>query len=94
MQPFKKVEDFCEISVQTQTLDNFCSNINIDNIDVLKIDTEGNELNVLKGAEKLLSEGKIKLIYVEISESKRKFKEKEESVIDLLNAYNFTYLQG
>ena len=89
LQPFKKVEDFCEISVQTQTLDNFCSNINIDNIDVLKIDTEGNELNVLKGAEKLLSEGKIKLIYVEISESKRKFKEKEESVIYLLNSYNF-----
>ena len=28
-------------------------------------------------------------IIVEISESKRKFKEKEESVIDLLNSYNF-----
>ena len=89
LQPFKKIEDFCEINIQTQTLDDFCINKNINNIDVLKIDTEGNELNVLKGAEKLLSKKKIMLIYVEISESKDKFDEKEKSVIDFLSSYNF-----
>ena len=46
-QPFKKVGDFSEINVQTQTLDDFCSDHNIENIDILKIDTEGNEYNVL-----------------------------------------------
>jgi len=89
LQPFKKIGDYSEINVQTETLDNFCKNKNIENIDILKIDTEGNELNVLKGAAKLLSENKIKLIYVEISESKKKFKEKEKNVIDFLNSYNF-----
>ena len=64
LQPFKKVEDFCEINIQTQTLDNFCNKTNIESVDVLKIDTEGNELDVLQGAKNLLSEGKIKLIYV------------------------------
>ena len=89
LQPFKKIESFSEINVHTQTLDNFCLEEKINNIDVLKIDTEGNELNVLKGAKKLLSENKVNLIYTEISESKKKFKEKEKNVIDFLNTYNF-----
>lgn len=88
-QPFKKIEDFSEISVQTQTLDNFCLEKKINNIDVLKIDTEGNELNVLKGAKKLLEQNKINIIYTEISETKKRFLEKEKSVIDFLNSYNF-----
>ena len=88
-QPFKKIEDFSEINVQTQTLDNFCLEEKINNIDVLKIDTEGNELNVLKGAKKLLERNKINIIYTEISETKKRFLEKEKSVIDFLNSYNF-----
>ena len=89
LQPFKKIEDFSEINVQTQTLDSFCLEKKINNIDVLKIDTEGNELNVLKGAKKLLEQNKINIIYVEISETKKKFLEKEKSVINFLNSYNF-----
>ena len=88
-QPFKKVGDFSEINVQTQTLDDFCSDHNIENIDILKIDTEGNEYNVLKGAQNLLAKNKIKLIYVEISESKNNFAEKERNVFKFLNSFNF-----
>ena len=89
LHPFKKIEDFSEIIVKTQTLDNFCLEKKINNIDVLKIDTEGNEFNVLKGAEKLLEQNKINIIYTEISETKKKFLEKEKSIIDFLNSYNF-----
>jgi len=88
-QPFKKVENFSEINVTTQTLDSFCIEQKIDKIDILKIDTEGNELDILKGAEKLLSKSKIKLIYVEISESKEKFDDKEKDVINYLSSFNF-----
>ncbi len=87
--PLKKIKDFSEITVQTQTLDNFCLEKKINNIDVLKIDTEGNELNVLKGAENLLKQNKINIIYTEISETKKKFLEKEKNVIDFLSSYNF-----
>ena len=87
--PFKRIKGFSEIDVKTQTLDNFCLSQKIENIDVLKIDTEGNDLNVLKGAKKLLSENKIKVIYTEISDTKINFKEKEKSTIDILNDYNF-----
>ena len=89
IQPFKKVKDFSEISVQTQTLDNFCLEKKINNIDVLKIDTEGNELNVLKGAKNLLEQNKINIIYTEISETKKNFAEKEKNIINFLNSFDF-----
>ncbi len=89
LQPFKKISGFSEINVQTQTLDNFCLSKKIENIDILKIDTEGNDLNVLKGAKKLLSENRIKVIYTEISSTKINFKKKEKDTIDFLNSCNF-----
>jgi len=92
-QPFKKIEDFSEIKVQTRTLDNFCYEKNINNIDVLKIDTEGNELNVLKGAKKLLEKSNINIIYTEISQTKKSFLEKEKNVIDFLDTYNFKLIK-
>jgi FkbM family methyltransferase len=51
--------------VQYTTLDQFCETFGVDYIDLLKIDVEGNEYNVLKGAEKLLENGQIKLITFE-----------------------------
>ena len=89
MQPFKKIGDFTEINVQTQTLDDFCLDEKIENIDVLKMDTEGSELNILKGAIKLLSENKINVIYTEISDTKKNFIEKEKYIINFLNSYGF-----
>ena len=88
-QPFKKIEDFAEINVQTQTLDDFCLDEKIENIDVIKMDTEGNELNILKGAIRLLSENKINVIYTEISDTKKNFLEKEKYIINFLNGYDF-----
>ena len=43
----------------------------------------------LLGNKKLLLTNRINLFYVEIVDAKKTFKEKEKSVIDLLNDYNF-----
>jgi FkbM family methyltransferase len=51
--------------VPCQTLDNIVATQGIGHIDVLKIDTEGSELNVLKGAEKTISSGKIDVVFFE-----------------------------
>lgn len=48
-----------------KTLDSFCEEQNINNISFLKIDTEGNELSVLKGAERYIKAGKIDAIQLE-----------------------------
>jgi FkbM family methyltransferase len=52
--------------IQTARLDTFCEQQNISQIEILKIDTQGFELHVLRGAEHLLASGAIKLIYLEI----------------------------
>jgi len=51
--------------VKTNTIDNYCQQNNITEIDILKLDVQGFELNVLEGALKLLRDKKIKLIYTE-----------------------------
>ena len=47
------------------TVDGFCAEKGIEQIDVLKIDTEGYELLVLAGAAKMLAAGKISAVLVE-----------------------------
>lgn len=51
--------------VKTISLDAYCRNNEIEHIDFLKIDTEGNEWAVLDGARELLDKGAIKTIQFE-----------------------------
>jgi len=53
------------IEVPIDSIDSFCAQKKIDQIDLLKIDTEGHEMCVLKGAEKLLSEKRIDFVLSE-----------------------------
>jgi FkbM family methyltransferase len=52
--------------VPITTLDEFTSGEEFDVIKVLKIDVEGTDLDVLRGAEGLLADGRIEVIIVEI----------------------------
>lgn len=54
-----------EETIQIDTLDHYCDINNIKKIDLLKIDTEGFEINVLKGAEEMLQNGSISFVYCE-----------------------------
>ena len=94
VQPFKKIKGYIEIDVQTQSIDNFCSKNNINCIDLLKLDTEGNEFNVLKGAEKFLSENKIKVIYTEISAPKARYRNKVDEIENFLKKYDFIHVKS
>jgi FkbM family methyltransferase len=51
--------------IELDTLDQYCSENEIDYIHFMKMDVEGNELKVLKGASKILSENKIQIIQFE-----------------------------
>lgn len=53
------------IAVKTHTLDSFCKDENIGNIDLLKIDVEGAELQVLRGAADKLSREQVSFVYAE-----------------------------
>jgi FkbM family methyltransferase len=58
-----------EIDVSTNTLDNYIKTNNIKKIDLIKLDVEGWELNVLKGATELLSSSDSPVFLVEFTES-------------------------
>lgn len=51
--------------VRIDTIDNYCLTNGIREIDFLKLDVEGHELDVLAGAEKMVEENRIKMISFE-----------------------------
>jgi len=53
------------IDVETIILDQYCYENDIKQIDILKLDVQGSELDVLKGSKTMLEKGNISLVYVE-----------------------------
>lgn len=72
LSPYKHLEAFPdvqfnnEITVRTITLDDFCSDNGIRQIDILHIDVQGAELMVLKGADRMINT--INAIWLEVSD--------------------------
>lgn len=53
------------VTVRTATLDDFCRWHKVEHIDLLKIDTEGHEIEVLEGARRMLAENRVGFVQVE-----------------------------
>ncbi len=74
--------------ISCTTLDNYCKQFsNKFSIDILKIDTEGEDLNVLKGSIKLLRQKKIKIIKIELLNSINK-KNHSSNLIEICKFLN------
>jgi len=78
---------FSTIKVETKTIDNFVKENQIKMIDVLKLDTEGSELNILNGAKNTLDNTKI--VYTEILSEKNNFKKKLDQINQIMFNKNF-----
>lgn len=57
--------DFLIKKIKTLTLDNYCQEMKIQNIDLLKIDVEGHELSVLLGSSSMFKNGLINFVQFE-----------------------------
>jgi len=79
----------CSTEIELNTIDNYCSKHNIDHIDFLKIDTEGHELKILKGAKRLLTSGQINVIQFEFNEMNIFSKVFLKDYYELLPDYDF-----
>lgn len=55
-----------ETTVDVITLDEYCASRGIGHVDLLKIDTQGFDLEVLKGANRMLAQGAIRLVFLEV----------------------------
>jgi FkbM family methyltransferase len=55
------------VQVKLRTLDDYCAERGVGHIDILKSDTQGFDLEVMKGAKQLLMLRRIRLVYMEIT---------------------------
>jgi len=76
-------------TVQVISLDDFIGEHQIPYISLLKIDTEGHELEVLKGAINFINANKVKLIHFEFNEMNIASKVSFKDFWDLLPGYDF-----
>lgn len=77
------------VKIEINTIDRFVKSQNIKQIDYLKIDTEGAELDVLKGAKHAINSNMIKVIHFEFNEMNVYSRVFLKDFIELLDQYNF-----
>ena len=66
--PVRFGEKSSPITVKCTTVDLFCAERKIEKIDVLKIDAEGFDLEVIKGADAMLKKGAVSFVYFEFND--------------------------
>jgi methyltransferase, FkbM family len=77
-----------EWEVQTTTVDEFRARSGTGRIDLLKIDVEGNELKVLKGASQSLEQRQIDIIHFEFTEANMVSRTLMKDFFNLLPEYD------
>jgi FkbM family methyltransferase len=88
---FTTVENSTDYNIMNEIIEVECRRL--DQLDIhgssliLKIDVEGQELNVLEGASKLFQQNKVKAVYLDGFSQKSK-------VLSFLAAYNFVFFDG
>lgn len=76
------------------TLDNYCEQHQIDVIDLLKIDIEGNEYNALRGAERLLQRSAVHSIFMELNSwAVERSGHALSDIVTLLSDYNYRFYE-
>jgi FkbM family methyltransferase len=78
-----------ETDIELTTIDTFVKENNISHISFLKIDTEGNELNVLKGAAGSIAANLIDIVQIEFNEMNIVSKTFLSDIVGLLPGFDF-----
>ncbi|MCB2116652.1 MAG: FkbM family methyltransferase [Rhodobacteraceae bacterium] len=66
MMPMRDIPLGRSLEIETRTLDDYCAGQKIERIDILKIDVEGHEMSVLRGAERMFREKRIGIVAYEL----------------------------
>lgn len=78
-----------EVAIMLTTIDEFVALNNISKIALLKIDTEGHELSVLKGAHQTIAKGLVSVIQIEFNEMNIISRTFFKDIVDILPGYDF-----
>jgi len=77
------------IKIKSCTLDDYAREKNIKTIKLLKIDVEGSELIVLRGAKKLLAEHRIRNILVELNTDAANYGYNNSDTVNYLKSFGY-----
>lgn len=78
--------------VKVKKLDDYCIDLNISHIDLLKIDAEGYELQILEGTNSMLKQEKVGMIYCEAGFMEKDIRHvKFNNLTTVLEEYGFTF---
>lgn len=83
-----------EVEFKSMTLDEFAEQHHVDFIDFLKIDTEGHEMDILRGATRMLAGNKIRVIQFEFNEMNIVSRVFLKDFYDLLEGFSFYRLDS
>ena len=78
------------IEIECISISKYCQNNNIPHVNFIKIDTEGNDYNVILGAKDLLRKGKIDLIQFEYNHRWISFRCFLKDVFDLVSPFGYS----
>jgi len=78
-------------TVRLDTLDHYCREKSIDSIDFLKVDVEGHELEVFKGASQMLRERQIRAIQFEYGGCHIDARVLLKDLFEFLQPYGYTF---
>jgi len=78
-----------EVAIALTTIDEFVAKHDISKIALLKIDTEGHELSVLKGARQTIASGMAEVIQLEFNEMNIISRTFFKDIVDVLPGYDF-----
>jgi FkbM family methyltransferase len=88
-----RFDKYVELPTKVISLDNYCEKNNINNIDIIKIDTEGYEYHILKGGSKIISKYK-PIIFMEYNLTNMKqCNITEKQILDIINDFDYTILE-
>ena len=78
------------VRIPSITLDRYITVNDINRVAILKIDVEGSEMKVLKGAEESIQKGKIKRILIELNKNNQFFGTSNQKIISWLKDHQYT----
>ena len=80
--------------VPVVSLDEFCEQNKIETVDLMKIDIEGHEYHALRGAENLLSQNRIRCIFMELNSwAVERSGHALSDIIDLLHDFAYQFYE-
>lgn len=87
-----RYNDAIQLSVPSLTIDQYCYDRKIEQIELLKIDVEGAEWQVLRGCSRMLMNQKVRLLWIELDEdNQRDFASSIDNIANLMSGMGYSF---